>query len=137
MWTSKGLIFQIRKDDGKKEASNKPVLDGAKLSCDQGTNYGRLTVTSQSNIYIEDKLQATINDSVARKNISPFGNCKLKPTKDGFESCAGYIQTTDWKGEIKNSVGSIPPVLESFVCNCKIGGIIKVEDGLSRKTKHD
>jgi hypothetical protein len=135
---NKGLILKLSKNKNKKKlASNKPVLDGAKLSCNQGTQHSSLTVTSHSNIFIEDKLQGTIQDSIPGRNISPFGDCKLRPTKDGFEPCSGYIGTADWEGEIKNSVGPAPPLLESFVCKCTIGGIIKIEDGLSRKTKHD
>ena len=137
-WSNKGLTFKLKRNNNEENlASNKPVLNGAKLKCSNGTQYSNLKVTSQSNIFIENKLQGSIKDSIELKNILPFGECKLKSTKDGFEPCIKYIQTSNWKGEIKNFVGPAPPILENFTCKCATGGIIKIEDGLSRKTKHD
>jgi hypothetical protein len=96
-----------------------------------------LKVTSHNNIFIEEKLQGTVEDSTPGKNIPPFGECKLRPTKDGYEPCSQHIGTQDWEGEIKNTAGPAPPLLSKFICKCVIGGIIEIEDGLSRKTKHD
>ena len=50
-----------------------PITDTTQLQCDKGTKPTALTVTSQTFMKIEDKLQATEEDIKPNENIMPFG----------------------------------------------------------------
>lgn len=51
------------------------LIDTTQLKCDKGTSPTPLTVTSQSFMKIEGKLQATEEDKQPNSNIKPFGMC--------------------------------------------------------------
>ncbi len=118
-------------------ATGLPVLDGAILKCNQGSMSNNLKVTSQNKSFIEGKLQGTEKDYTGKKNIGPFGDCKLKPTTSGYEPCIMNISTSQWKETSRNNICGNKIILKSSSCKCNIGGKITVEDSLSNKTNCD
>ena len=55
----------------------KLVTDTIQLKCDKGTLPAPLSVTSQTFMQIEGRLQATEEDIQPNANIKPFGVCGI------------------------------------------------------------
>ncbi|MDN3693787.1 PAAR-like protein [Chryseobacterium tructae] len=53
------------------------ITDTTQLKCDKGASPAPLTVTSQSFMSIDGKLQATEEDKQPNSNIKPFGVCSV------------------------------------------------------------
>ncbi|MFC3758059.1 PAAR-like protein [Chryseobacterium tructae] len=53
------------------------IIDTTQLKCDKGSSPTPLTVTSQSFMSIDGKLQATEKDKQPNINIKPFGMCSV------------------------------------------------------------
>lgn len=95
------------------------ITDTTQLKCDKGTSPTPLTVTSQSFMSIDGKLQATEEDKQPNTNIKPFGMCSVLRC-----SCTPapikWDNTSDFKIEDKKEL------LDSSTCQCSVGGQISV-----------
>ncbi|MGM5629916.1 DUF4280 domain-containing protein [Apibacter raozihei] len=103
------------------------ITEKALLQCNQGTIETELHVTSQNFFFIENKAIATEQDKESQTHIKPFGLCKLKPVPGGFLPCKAapisWQQTTT-----KDELNGYKVLLDTSVCPCATGGIIKVTD---------
>lgn len=95
------------------------ITDTTQLKCDKGTSPTPLTVTSQSFMKIEGKLQATEEDKKPNTNIKPFGMCSVLRSSCS-PSPIKWENTSDFKIEDKKEL------LDSSTCQCSIGGEISI-----------
>lgn len=95
------------------------ITDTTQLKCDKGTSPTPLTVTSQSFMKIEGKLQATEEDKQPNTNIKPFGVCSVLRSSCS-PSPVKWDNTSDFEIEGKKEL------LDSSTCQCSIGGKISV-----------
>lgn len=95
------------------------ITNTTQLLCDKGTSPTPITVTSQSFMSIEEKLQATEEDKQPNINIKPFGICSVLRSSCS-PSPIKWDNTSDFEIEGKKEL------LESSTCQCSIGGKISV-----------
>ncbi len=95
------------------------ITDTTQLKCDKGASPTPLTVTSQSFMKIEGKLQATEEDKQPNTNIKPFGICSVLRSSCS-PSPIKWENTSDFEIEGKKEL------LDSSTCQCSIGGKISV-----------
>lgn len=95
------------------------ITDTTQLKCDKGTAMTPITVTSQSFMKIEGKLQATEEDKQPNTNIKPFGVCSVLRSSCS-PSPVKWDNTSDFEIEGKKEL------LDSSTCQCSIGGKISV-----------
>ncbi|PQA93027.1 hypothetical protein B0A69_12755 [Chryseobacterium shigense] len=95
------------------------ITDTTQLKWDKGASPTPLTVTSQSFMSIDGKLQATEEDKHPDFNIKPFGmyhvlrsSCSPSPIK--------WDNTSDFEIEVKKEL------LDSSTCQCSVGGKMSV-----------
>ena len=100
------------------------VTATAQLQCDKGTKPTALTVTSQTFMKIEDKLQATEEDIKPNENIMPFGQCKLKMYSGGLFPCVPA--PTKWQDVSVFDIDNKKELLDTSTCPCSVGGKISV-----------
>lgn len=109
--------------------ATKYVCNGALCACDQGTAPGKLDVSSQNTIFVQEKLMATEDDITFKSSF--FGNCKLKKN----DPCAPLIKTK-WENPAANVyIGNKKASLESSELICTVGGKIKITDSLQTGSK--
>ena len=101
-----------------------PITDTTQLQCDKGTKPTALTVTSQTFMKIDGKLQATEADIKPNENILPFGQCKLKMYSGGLFPCVPA--PTKWQDTSVFEIGGKKELLDSSNCPCSVGGKISV-----------
>ena len=97
----------------------KHVTETAQLKCDKGTTPTPLSVTSQSFMSIEGKLQATEEDKKPNVNIKPFGVCSI--TKS---SCSPA--PIKWQDTSVFEIDGKKELLDSSTCQCSLGGKISI-----------
>lgn len=95
------------------------LIDTTQLKCDKGASPTPLTVTSQSFMKIEGKLQATEEDKQPNTNIKPFGVCSILRSSCS-PSPLKWENTSDFEIEGKKEL------LDSSTCQCSVGGKISV-----------
>ncbi|MDR2234822.1 MAG: DUF4280 domain-containing protein [Chryseobacterium sp.] len=95
------------------------ITDTTQLQCDKGSTSASITVTSQSFMRIEDKLQATEEDKQPNTNIRPFGACSILRSSC-TPSPVKWDNTSDFEIEGKKEL------LDSSTCQCSVGGKISV-----------
>lgn len=95
------------------------ITDTTQLKCDKGASPTPLTVTSQSFMKIEGKLQATEEDNQPNTNIKPFGICSVLRSSCS-PSPIKWDNTSDFEIEGKKEL------LDSSTCQCSVGGKISV-----------
>ncbi len=95
------------------------LIDTTQLKCDKGTSPTPLTVTSQSFMKIEGKLQATEEDKQPNSNIKPFGMCSVLRS-----SCTP--SPLKWDNISDFEIEGKKELLDSSTCQCAIGGKILV-----------
>ncbi|MCQ9637338.1 DUF4280 domain-containing protein [Chryseobacterium sp. WG23] len=95
------------------------ITDTTQLKCDKGTAMTPITVTSQSFMSIDGKLQATEEDKQPDTNIKPFGMCSVLRSSCS-PSPVKWGNTSDFEIEGKKEL------LASSTCHCSIGGKITV-----------
>lgn len=100
------------------------ITDTTQLQCDQGTIPTPITVTSQTFMSIEGKLQATEEDRQPSVNIKSFGQCKLKPTAGGFLPCVPA--PVKWQDTSVFEIDGKKELLDCSTCQCSVGGEISV-----------
>jgi len=97
----------------------KHITDTTQLKCDKGTILTPITVTSQSFMSIEGKLQATEEDKQPNSNIKPFGMCGVLRS-----SCKP--SPVKWKNTSDFEIDGKKELLDSSTCQCSVGGKISV-----------
>lgn len=100
------------------------LTDTTQLQCDKGTIPTSITVTSQTFMSIEGKLQATEEDKQPNSNIKPFGQCKLKPSSGGFLPC--IPAPIKWQDTSVFEIDGMKELLDSSTCTCSVGGKISI-----------
>lgn len=95
------------------------ITDTTQLKCDKGTSPAPLTVTSQSFMKIERKLQATEEDKQPNTNIKPFGVCSVLRS-----SCSP--SPIKWENTSVFEIAGKKELLDSSICQCSVGGKISV-----------
>lgn len=95
------------------------ITDTTQLRCDKGASPAPLTVTSQSFMSIDGKLQATEEDKQANINIKPFGVCSILRS-----SC--NPAPMKWQDTSDFEIGDKKELLDSSTCQCSVGGKISV-----------
>jgi len=104
------------------------VVNGATLSCTQGSASSSLTVTAQTEGG-EDNGIANINDAIPSTNISPFGTCTILTAAASGVSTSCVPATVAWApGATTVTVRGMPAVNDSCTLICSIGGTISVDD---------
>jgi cell wall-associated NlpC family hydrolase len=103
------------------------VCEGAKLRCRFGDQESTLKVPMRF-AQIEGKGQAVLSDSVANKNIFPFGRCKPRKCP-----CTPAPDPQGWRLYeesvlINVGFGYKDALLESSILICKKGGAISIVD---------
>ncbi|WP_296142947.1 DUF4280 domain-containing protein [uncultured Flavobacterium sp.] len=96
------------------------ITDTTQLKCDKGTTPAPLSVTSQSFMQIDGKLQATEEDKQPNVNIKPFGNCSLKNNN------ACIPAPVKWQDVSVFEIDGKKELLDSSNCQCSMGGKISV-----------
>lgn len=95
------------------------ITDTTQLKCDKGTIPSPITVTSQSFMSIEGKLQATEEDKQPNINIKPFGVCSILRS-----SCTPL--PIKWDNTSSFEIEGKKELLDCSTCTCSIGGKISV-----------
>ncbi|MGE8556645.1 MAG: DUF4280 domain-containing protein [Chryseobacterium jejuense] len=95
------------------------ITDTTQLKCDKGTSPTPLTVTSQSFMSIDGKLQATEEDKQPNINIKPFGICSILRS-----SCTP--SPIKWDNTSNFEIEDKKELLDSSTCQCSVGGKISV-----------
>lgn len=95
------------------------ITESTQLQCDKGASPSTLSVTSQSFIQIDGKLQATEDDKQANTNIKPFGRCSVTNS-----SCSPA--PVQWQNTSVFDIDGKKELLDHSTCQCSIGGKISV-----------
>jgi len=95
------------------------ITNTTQLTCDKGTIPTPITVTSQSFMSIEGKLQATEEDKQPNTNIKPFGLCSVLRS-----SCTP--SPVKWDNTSEFEIEGKKELLDSSTCQCSVGGKISV-----------
>ncbi|MCA6068706.1 DUF4280 domain-containing protein [Chryseobacterium sp. RG1] len=95
------------------------ITNTTQLKCDKGTSPTPITVTSQSFMCIDGKLQATEDDKQPNTNIKPFGTCRILRS-----SC--NPAPVKWQHTSPFEIDGKKELLDSSACPCFIGGKISV-----------
>lgn len=95
------------------------ITDTTQLKCDKGTSPTPLTVTSQSFMNIDGKLQATEEDRQPNTNIKPFGMCSVLRS-----SCTP--SPIKWDNTSNFEIEGKKELLDTSTCQCSVGGKISV-----------
>lgn len=95
------------------------ITNTTQLTCDKGTIPTPITVTSQSFMSIEGKLQATEEDNQPNTNIKPFGLCSVLRS-----SCTP--SPIKWDNTSEFEIEGKKELLDSSTCQCSVGGKISV-----------
>ncbi|MCW3168336.1 DUF4280 domain-containing protein [Chryseobacterium sp. 09-1422] len=95
------------------------ITDTTQLKCDKGTSPSPLTVTSQSFMSIDGKLQATEEDKQPNTNIKPFGMCSVLR----FSCTPAPIK---WDNTSDFEIESKKELLDTSTCRCSVGGKISI-----------
>ncbi|MGH1518096.1 DUF4280 domain-containing protein [Chryseobacterium sp. JK1] len=95
------------------------ITDTAQLKCDKGASPAPITVTSQSFMSIDGKLQATEEDKQPNTNIKPFGVCSVLRS-----SC--NPAPVKWQDTSDFEIDGKKELLDSSTCQCSVGGTISV-----------
>lgn len=98
----------------------KHITESTQLKCDKGTTPTPLSVTSQSFMQIDGKLQATEDDKQPNVNIKPFGNCSLKNNN----ACVPVV--VKWQDVSVFEIDGKKELLDSSNCQCIVGGKITI-----------
>lgn len=106
------------------------VLDGAILECNQGFTPGKLTVTQNQKVKIQGQFKATHLDN----QVTPFGQCKLKPTNSGYLPCVPALQPWTKTTESTKLGGNKKFLFEDSECMCSTGGKITVTQPMQINT---
>lgn len=96
------------------------ITDTTQLKCDKGASPAPLTVTSQTFMKIEGKLQATEEDKKPNVNIMPFGSCSVK------NGNACVPAPTVWQDTSVFEIDGKKELLDSSTCQCSTGGKISI-----------
>ena len=97
----------------------KHITETTKLKCQFGAKTTPLSVTSQTFMHIEGKLQATEEDKKPNVNIKPFGVCSITKI-----SCSPATQK--WQNTSVFEIDGKKELLDTSTCNCSVGGKISV-----------
>lgn len=93
------------------------ITDTTQLKCDKGTVPAPLSVTSQTFMQIEGKLQATEEDKQPNVNIKPFGVCSITKL-----SC--NPAPVKWQNTSVFEIDGKKELLNNSTCQCAVGGKI-------------
>ena len=97
----------------------KHITETTELMCQFGAKTTPLSVTSQTFMQIEGKLQATEEDCKPNVNIKPFGVCNI--TK-----MACNPAPIKWQNTSVFEIDGKKELLDSSTCQCSVGGKISV-----------
>ena len=97
----------------------KHITETTILICDKGATPTPLSVTSQTFMHIEGKLQATEEEKKPNVNIKPFGVCSITKI-----SCSPATQK--WQNTSVFEIDGKKELLDTSTCNCSVGGKISV-----------
>ncbi|RMZ59474.1 DUF4280 domain-containing protein [Chryseobacterium nematophagum] len=97
----------------------KNVTNTTLLKCDKGNITTPITVTSQSFMSIDGKLQATEEDKQPNANIKPFGICNVLRS-----SCTP--SPIKWDNTSDFEIDGKKELLDNSTCQCSIGGKISI-----------
>ena len=97
----------------------KHITETTILICDNGATPTPLSVTSQTFMHIEGKLQATEEDCKPNVNIKPFGVCNI--TK-----MACNPAPIKWQNTSVFEIDGKKELLDTSTCQCSVGGKISV-----------
>jgi len=97
----------------------KHITNTTQLKCDKGTVLTSITVTSQTFMSIDGKLQATEEDKQSNTNIKPFGVCDVLRS-----SCTP--SPVKWNNTSDFEIDGKKELLDSSTCQCSVGGKISV-----------
>ncbi|WP_081667088.1 DUF4280 domain-containing protein [Paenibacillus pinihumi] len=115
------------------------VVAGAILSCSSGTQLNRLKLPSSHGVYVKDKPQMNVKDSVLNVNVMPFGRCfsPINPAVQAGEMdiegvmkapCVPLL-SSQWTGGKENVlVEGAPALVNKCTLMCTLGGCITIED---------
>jgi hypothetical protein len=114
------------------------VVNGATLSCSCGSDYSKLKVCDERNVYTNGKLQANVLDSKPNLNIMPFSKCIGERNQGniiGTDSmgrpqrvCVPIIFMEWINGKKDTLVEGYPALLDKSTIMCMCGGKIIIED---------
>lgn len=109
--------------------ATKYVCNGALCACDKGSAPGILDVKSQTNIFIQEKLMATDDDTTFQTPF--FGTCAANQNKP----CSPAI-VTKWEKPASNVIEiDKKALLETSTVKCTIGGTITITDPVQTGAK--
>ena len=97
----------------------KHITETTKLKCQFGAKTTPLSVTSQTFMHIEGKLQATEEDKKPNVNIKPFGVCSITKM-----SCSPA--PIKWQNTSVFEIDGKKELLDTSTCQCSVGGKISV-----------
>jgi hypothetical protein len=99
------------------------VVNGALMSCDQGTIPVPIIVTSNAMARAGGMPMATDADKVAMANIPPFGICRILTKSTPVPCVPALIQWQSTKSDI--NLNKCKPLMSNSCATCSVGG--KVE----------
>ena len=95
------------------------VCNGAPCRCDKGTRPSMLQVTSNQNVYLQDKLVATTLD----KTFLPFGTCLMK---NNLPCTPALLLWQDAFELVSLDAPMSHPLLEKSTIMCGLGGKVSI-----------
>jgi hypothetical protein len=114
------------------------VVDGAVLKCSCGATPAKLKVTSRTNVDIENKLAATVQDKAPLLNIPSFGTCKvLTAAASGTPVPCTPAPTGPWLpgSTSRVDIGTYPALLSTDKLMCAVPGVITIQDPGQARTE--
>lgn len=115
------------------------VLNGAQLSCSQGTSPSSLCTSSRKTA-VGETVAATVDDFAPQQNIRAFGSCRTlaNPQVAAATSAAQGaltpqpcvpVITAPWSpGASKTTVDARPALVTGSTCTCAWSGTIEIVD---------
>jgi hypothetical protein len=106
------------------------VVNGAKLVCTFGSIPSLLVVLPVHRVFCGNQLAANIQDHVPAVNILPFGTC----TGASGAPCVPATALPWTPGAVTVPLDGSPALDDISICNCTVGGIVKVLDAGQHQT---
>jgi hypothetical protein len=110
----------------------KQVVNGAKLSCNQGTSPSTLTVLPAIETEGDDQPAATINDHIPMTNVAPFGMCQsaanpqVAAAQGAPQPCIPVLPAPWSPGASVVTIQGIKALSDNSTCSCTWAGTVSI-----------
>ena len=110
----------------------KQVVNGAKLSCNQGTSPSTLAVLPAIQTDGDNQPAATINDHIPMTNVAPFGMCQsaanpqVAAAQGAPQPCIPVLPAPWSPGASVVTIQGIKALSDNSTCSCTWAGTVSI-----------